>query len=564
MENQVKQLKINVTNIKSYLINSNKQLKSLKVQKSNLFSKIEKQKEVSDKEQRLETKNLGIGSGFSRLASVVTAPARNIFDRILEFVGLVALGILVQNLPQIIEQINSFLNSDFIKAVGTVFKILGDGFTSLGQLLGIIPKQKQNEIDKELGDIERLIDQDSQNASQADKEALSLEKQVQEVSKVKTTKETTSVPTSQPADRPVPVTPGSVSQSDPSKLSAPARFSKGGTVSSGNVQNNKQKSSGSGKYKQSKRSMDDGFIGFSEAVNKIADSTETDRKNVLAFAKMSDHFREYIGISTSGTETRIRGPGDPGPPGGKRGDRQYGDKSFASGAYIGPTGDNDGNQTGLNMNLPGGIGTPIYAPFDLIYKTRGTDGMASVGLQGTSDALGPSGSGFGYYGAYYFQKDGKEYEVLMGHFKSLPYKGKKDGEVIPKGTLLGYQGASGKSDPEDGTNNPYPHISLHLNGVGFRASNSVLVNVANQLLKAGPASSSSSAGPTAKHQGPVIKPNGGGNRRLNSFGNAGSQTVIVYAVQPVETYIPYPVPYPVKTASKSSASTPRLPAIWRT
>lgn len=561
MENQVKQLKINVTNIKSYLINSNKQLKSLKVQKSNLFSKIEKQKEVSDKEQRLETKNLGIGSGFSRLASVVTAPARNIFDRILEFVGLVALGILVQNLPQIIEQINSFLNSDFIKAVGTVFKILGDGFTSLGQLLGIIPKQKQNEIDKELRDIERLIDQDSQNASQADKEALSLEKQVQEVSKVKTTKETTSVQTSQPADRPVPVTPGSVSQSDPSKLSAPAQFSKGGTVSSGNVQNNRQKSSGSGKFKQSKRSMDDGFIGFSEAVNKIAVNAETDRKNVLAFAKMSDHFKEYVGVSTSGLGTRLRGPGDPGPPGsGRRGDRQYGDKSFSSGAYIGATGDTDGQQTGLNMNLAGGIGTPIYAPFDFIYKTRGTDGMASVGLQGTSGVLGPSGSGFGYYGAYFFQKDGKEYEVLMGHFKSLPYKGKKDGEIIPKGTLLGYQGASGRS--VSGTGGVYPHISLHVNGVGFRASNSLLVDVANQLLKAGPAAKPK---PTPAKDPMLLLQNGeGGGSRLNSRSSNGNQTVVVYAVQPVETYIPYPVPYPVKTASKSSASTPRLPAIWRT
>lgn len=561
MENQVKQLKINVTNIKSYLINSNKQLKTLKVQKSNLFSKIEKQKEVSDKEQRLETKNLGIGSGFSRLASVVTAPARNIFDKILEFVGLVALGILVQNLPQIIEQINSFLNSDFIKAVGTVFKILGDGFTSLGQLLGIIPKQKQNEIDKELRDIERLIDQDSQNASQADKEALSLEKQVQEVSKVKTTKETTSVQTSQPADRPVPVTPGSVSQSDPSKLSAPAQFSKGGTVSSGNVQNNRQKSSGSGKFKQSKRSMDDGFIGFSEAVNKIAVNAETDRKNVLAFAKMSDHFKEYVGVSTSGLGTRLRGPGDPGPPGsGRRGDRQYGDKSFSSGAYIGATGDTDGQQTGLNMNLAGGIGTPIYAPFDLIYKTRGTDGMSSVGLQGTSGVLGPSGSGFGYYGAYFFQKDGKEYEVLMGHFKSLPYKGKKDGEIIPKGTLLGHQGASGRS--VSGTGGVYPHISLHVNGVGFRASNSLLVDVANQLLKAGPAAKPK---PTPAKDPMLLLQNGeGGGSRLNSRSSNGNQTVVVYAVQPVETYIPYPVPYPVKTASKSSASTPRLPAIWRT
>lgn len=307
--------------------------------------------------------------------------------------------------------------------------------------------------------------------------------------------------------------------------------------------------------------MDDGFIGFSETVSKIADSTETDRKNVLAFAKMSDHFKEYVGVSTSGLGTRLRGPGDPGPPGpGRRGDRQYGDKSFSSGAYIGATGDNDGQQTGLNMNLAGGIGTPIYAPFDLIYKTRGTDGMASVGLQGTSGALGPSGSGFGYYGAYFFQKDGKEYELLMGHFKSLPHKGKKDGEIIPKGTLLGHQGASGRS--VSGTGGVYPHISLHVNGVGSRASNSLLVDVANQLLKSGPAAKPK---PTPAKDPMLLLQNGeGGGSRLNSRGSNGNQTVVVYAVQPVETYIPYPVPYPVKTASKSSASTPRLPAIWRT
>ena len=139
--------------------------------------------------------------------------------------------------------------------------------------------------------------------------------------------------------------------------------------------------------------------------------------------------------------------------------------SYASGTKIGRAGDNDGEQTGLNMNLPGGIGTPIYAPVDLIYRSKGTDGNPAVGLQGTPDALGPSGSGFGYYGAYYFEKDGREYEVLMGHFRDLPFKGSSEGEVIPKGTLIGYQGASGRSDPQDGTNNPYPHISLHVNAV---------------------------------------------------------------------------------------------------
>ena len=173
--------------------------------------------------------------------------------------------------------------------------------------------------------------------------------------------------------------------------------------------------------------------------------------------------------------------------------------AFASGAYIGEPGDRDGEQTGLNMNLPGGIGTPIYAPRDLIYKTRGTNGGPSVGLQGTADALGPSGSGFGFYGAYFFKEGDKEYEVLMGHFRDMPYKGSKNGDIIPKGTLLGYQGASGRS--VSSTNGVYPHISLHLNGVGFQASNQELVKFANSLRASGGTKPVSSSKPGATLSG---------------------------------------------------------------
>ena len=45
MENQVTQLKLNVTNIKNSLFSSNKQLKKLKTDKKNLFFKLEKKKE---------------------------------------------------------------------------------------------------------------------------------------------------------------------------------------------------------------------------------------------------------------------------------------------------------------------------------------------------------------------------------------------------------------------------------------------------------------------------------------------------------------------------------------
>ena len=168
--------------------------------------------------------------------------------------------------------------------------------------------------------------------------------------------------------------------------------------------------------------------------------------------------------------------------------------SYASGTWIGAPGDDDGNQTGLNMNLPGGIGTPIYAPIDLIYKTVGTDGNPAVGLDGNADPLGPAGRGFGYYGAYFFEKDGKEYEVLLGHFRDLPYKGSSDGEKIPKGTLLGYQGASGRSKSRTG--GVYPHITLHVNGIGHFASNSVLTWFADGL-----ATAKGSSGPGASGYG---------------------------------------------------------------
>tara|TARA_B100002019_G_scaffold5964_1_gene4808 strand:- start:8703 stop:12257 length:3555 start_codon:yes stop_codon:yes gene_type:complete len=178
---------------------------------------------------------------------------------------------------------------------------------------------------------------------------------------------------------------------------------------------------------------------------------------------------------------------------------------------IGTPSDPDGQHTGLNMTLPGGVGTPIYAPIDLTYRSRGTDGNPSVGLDGNPN-IRPSmmGKGFGYYGAYYFVKDGKEYEVLLGHFKSMPYRGQKDGDKIPKGTLLGYQGASGNTD-NGGAGGlrryggpAYPHISLHVNGIGFRASTDVLDWFAKKIPGASAAPDGNDGGggpkPTTKRE----------------------------------------------------------------
>jgi len=569
MENQIQSLKLNVKNINSYLINSNKQLRSLKIQKKNLFFKIEKQKEVSAEENRIENKNLGVGSTFSKFASVISAPAKNIFDKILEFVGLIALGILVQNIPTIIKKIDDVLNSDVLKGIGNVLNVIGIGFSKLGELIDILTPQERNNLDKELQKIDRDIEDDFKNASQAEKDTSVLDEELKKRERNKSqynpsggrqqyNQSRSSAPPSIPST--TPRTNAPLPPSNPDNSSQ--KLSKGGTVQNPNQQNKGYQPRKSGQLKQAERGMGDGFTNFSKSVDNIKQSAQQDEKNVLAFAKMSDNFREYIGITTA---TRRGGP--PGPGQNQSGQQalrnagsQYSGQSFSSGASIGPTGDTDGNQTGLDMNLSGGIGTPIYAPFDLIYRDKGTDGMPSVGLDGTPDVLGPAGRGFGYYGAYYFKRGNKEYEVLMGHFKSLPYRGSKDGEVIPQGTLLGYQGASGRTKSD--TNGVYPHISLHVNGLGFQASNSLLVQVANQILNAKPSTTTL----PKNQQGPVANLGnsgaGNGGRRLNSINN-GNQSVVIYAVQPIETFVPFPYPVLSQSSSSSSRSKPKLPAIWR-
>ena len=573
MQEQVTQLKLNVTNIKNSLFSSNKQIKKLKNDKKSLTFKLEKKKDFRAEEQRLETRNLGIGSSFSKIMNAVTSPVRSIFDRILDFVGLIAAGILINNLPIIIEKIQEFFDSDFIKGLGNVLGFIGNGILKLAEFVGIFPKSEQDKLEKDLKATDKAFDEDIRDADATEKDIVNLERflgQAESETPIESTESMesdASIPRMPKTSEPVGSTSDSSSSMKPVAANSPAQtFSSGGTVRGTQTPSLAQqqiyKPQKSGVPKKIQRDANDGFTNFPIAVNNIHESTKEQEKNILAFSKMLQLSRGNDTVSSknkngSGSPDRrsggvlgqFIGPYNSGKTG-----------SFASGAYIGNPGDKDGEQTGLNMNLPGGIGTPIYAPFDLIYRSKGTDGNPSVGLQGTPDALGPSGRGFGFYGAYRYMKNGKEYEVLMGHFRDLPFKGSKEGEIIKKGTLLGYQGASGRS--VSSTNGVYPHISLHVNGIGFRASNSELVDVADSIRTG---KSSLSVTPKPKltpYQKTQVTGNKGGGLRLNRSMN--NQSVFIYAIQPQETFVPFPYPMPVETPAPSSSSTPQLSSIWRT
>lgn len=528
---EVKNLKLNVTNINSFLVKSNNQLKRIRVQKKRLIDVIDRQNQRKRMETKIEAKN--IGSGFKKLTARILAKPKSIFEKIKEFFSLILIGFLVNKLPQIIDKLKQFFNSGFIKAIGSVLMSIGKAIFVFVDIIKAFPKSAQDAFVRTKDDIERQLDEVGKlfnpllsffgfTPSETKREPVGSSP----------SPSTTPSPAPRPLVNPAPFTP---------PLIVPG-YSKGGVVKPNTVAQ-------TGQQKASRGDATLAFSDFYKTVNQITQIVNSDEENTRLFAALADDFKEYTMFE----------PGKPGlksPLGSPLGDQGSAGKtgSFASGAYIGNPGDTDGEQTGLNMNLPGGIGTPIYAPFDMIYRSKGTDGNPSVGLQGTAGALGPAGRGFGYYGAYYFKRGDKEYEVLMGHFRDLPFKG-VDGQVIPKGTLLGYQGASGRSVSGDG--GVYPHISLHVNGVGFRASNSILGETARGLLVAKPSGEKSIA--PVKKDVKVDNLKNGGRRSLNRR----NRQVIYVGVQKIQSVVPMPIPVPVQMESKRVVrSNKRLSSVW--
>jgi len=478
-KSQVEQLKINVTNIHSFLKRRNKKEKRLKEKNRRLtVQRIEKEK-LQREEKRLESP---LGNSLKKVkSSVISAPGMSLFDKLLGFGSLVLAGILVNGLPAIFKEIKEFVDN-LVSFITPIYS----GFVLLKAV-----------IDGEPLDDPELNPEKKRMSDQVKK----LKKEIEKIKK---------------------------------------NFGPLGFV-----------------ITPFEKLVDAVFKAFRGDKIVLATKTEIDaetgeEKVIEGFKDLeTDTFmpRDFTDAERdSYNRQRAQRIPDTNIPG-----------SYSSGAYIGPTGDTDGQETGLNMNLDGGIGTPIYAPFDMIYKSTGTDGNPSVGLDGTSSALGPSGKGFGYYGAYRYMKGNKEYEVLMGHFKNLPFKG-KEGQKIPKGTLLGYQGASGRSVP--GPGNPdsvYPHISLHVNGIGFRATNRELKSFATKLSGAKPNANVSAPG------------EGGGRGKSNQIQTISQRdprkrsrsiTIAVQQVNTIQTaYVPMPIPMKSR-GSSSSTQTPQLSALW--
>lgn len=129
-KSQIEQLKINVTNIHSFLVKSNKQYKKQEAD-TRRNDKVQKSKsKLGGEEKRLEKGSSPLGKSMSKIKDAVSSTG-GIFERIMNFVGLLLLGIAVNALPAIIEKVKEIVDNivNFLTPIQSGFKVIMSFFT---------------------------------------------------------------------------------------------------------------------------------------------------------------------------------------------------------------------------------------------------------------------------------------------------------------------------------------------------------------------------------------------------------------------------------------------------
>ena len=334
---QVQQLKLNATNIKSVLIRSNTELRKIKLQKRDLINAEIDREKKREKEKKLES---GIKSSLNKVKNAVFTGPMNIFDKIMEFAGIILLGILVNNLPTIISKLEGFFrqNSAFINGIVQVIKFIGSGIASLSGLVSNLSSGKQNQI---AGD-RKKIDQDLGGLKQQLSDASSKTNDIRNAINSK--------------KKPSPTPP-------PKKGQEPVKRAKGGIIPSRQPQTTKSTSPAftageTGRAKRARQTTN--YFGtFNQAVKDSSENSISDQDNIKLFEKMSNNFKKVLEtMGVHGPNGTRSSPGSPGSSGSTPGAPAVPVKSDEIVAYSGgvPGLLSSGNSRGEHIHMENGDG----------------------------------------------------------------------------------------------------------------------------------------------------------------------------------------------------------------
>lgn len=161
---QLQQLKINSTNIKSSLISYNKQLRKLRLDENKLLVDREKKSQALDKEKKLEAPGKGL---IENIKSRIVAGPMSFFDKVKEFFGIILIGIAINNLPAIVSKVSE-VGKTLIDVANSVVGVITatvngvNGFISIIQSLPETTKNKliegKNQLEQLILDMNKIID----------------------------------------------------------------------------------------------------------------------------------------------------------------------------------------------------------------------------------------------------------------------------------------------------------------------------------------------------------------------------------------------------------------------
>ena len=129
-KSQVEQLKINVTNIHSFLVKSNKQYKKQEADTRRNETVRRSKVKLRGEERRLEKRS----SPLAKSASIVKGamqPAKSLFDKLMDFAGALLLGILVNALPAVVKKVEEIVDNivNFLTPIQSGFNLIKGFFT---------------------------------------------------------------------------------------------------------------------------------------------------------------------------------------------------------------------------------------------------------------------------------------------------------------------------------------------------------------------------------------------------------------------------------------------------
>ena len=162
-QEKVKSLKINVTNLRSALLDANKTLEEISNEKKSLLEKQVQQQKIKEKEDKLTTKR----SPLKKAGETVKSAAKGVqgfFDKVIQFGATILIGQLITALPGLIEKFKEWKENNkmlidgvigTVKAIGTGLKNITEFFTGVN--FDDQDKRKE-EINKEVGILNENLD----------------------------------------------------------------------------------------------------------------------------------------------------------------------------------------------------------------------------------------------------------------------------------------------------------------------------------------------------------------------------------------------------------------------